>query len=401
MRPLDDMFVVDLSRILSGPVCTMMLADMGAQVIKVEPPPWGDDSRKWGPPFVGGISTYFHSINRNKKSLGLNLQSESGRQVLWKLIDRADILIENFKPGVLDRLGFSYEAVSKRRPEIVYCSISGFGQTGPYRSRPGYDVVAQGESGLMDLTGFPDGPPAKVGTSISDIVTGLYATQGILLALLARVRSHKGQWVDVSLLDSTVATLTYQAQSYLTTGLAPARMGTRHPSIVPYECFQVRDGFVNIGVTNQKQWVSFCTELGLAEIIADPRFSTTDARLIHYSELKPILDGALGEWTRSEVLQKMSTAAIPAGPVNTVAEVLEDPQINAREMIKDLTHPEYGPIRVLGLPVKLSETPGIVEGPPPIFGEHNRSVLTMLGYSEIAITNLEKDGTLVSQKEGI
>jgi formyl-CoA transferase/CoA:oxalate CoA-transferase len=253
----------------------------------------------------------------------------------------------------------------------------------------------------MDLTGFPDGPPAKVGTSISDIVTGLYATQGILLALLARVRSHKGQWVDVSLLDSTVATLTYQAQSYLTTGLAPARMGTRHPSIVPYECFQVRDGFVNIGVTNQKQWVSFCTELGLAEIIADPRFSTTDARLIHYSELKPILDGALGEWTRSEVLQKMSTAAIPAGPVNTVAEVLEDPQINAREMIKDLTHPEYGPIRVLGLPVKLSETPGIVEGPPPIFGEHNRSVLTMLGYSEIAITNLEKDGTLVSQKEGI
>jgi crotonobetainyl-CoA:carnitine CoA-transferase CaiB-like acyl-CoA transferase len=379
----------------------MMLADMGAQVIKVEPPPWGDDSRKWGPPFVGGISTYFHSINRNKKSLGLNLQNEAGRQVLWKLIDRADILIENFKPGVLDRLGFSYEAVSKRRPEIVYCSISGFGQTGPYRSRPGYDVVAQGESGLMDLTGFPDGPPAKVGTSISDIVTGLYATQGILLALLARVRSHKGQWVDVSLLDSTVATLTYQAQSYLTTGLAPARMGTRHPSIVPYECFQVRDGFVNIGVTNQKQWVSFCTELGLAEIIADPRFSTTDARLIHYSELKPILDGALGEWTRSEVLQKMSTAAIPAGPVNTVAEVLEDPQINAREMIKDLTHPEYGPIRVLGLPVKLSETPGIVEGPPPIFGEHNRSVLTMLGYSEIAITNLEKDGTLVSQKEGI
>ena len=191
MRPLDDIFVVDLSRILSGPVCTMMLADMGAQVIKVEPPPWGDDSRKWGPPFVGGMSTYFHSINRNKKSLGLNLQSEAGRQILWKLIDRADVVIENFKPGVLDRLGFGYEAVSKRRPEIVYCSISGFGQTGPYRSRPGYDVVAQGESGLMDLTGFPDGPPAKVGTSISDIVTGLYAMQGILLALLARVRSHK------------------------------------------------------------------------------------------------------------------------------------------------------------------------------------------------------------------
>lgn len=401
MRPLDDMFVVDLSRILSGPVCTMMLADMGAQVIKVEPPPWGDDSRKWGPPFVGGISTYFHSINRNKKSLGLNLQIEAGRQILWKLIDRADILIENFKPGVLDRLGFSYEEVSKRRPEIIYCSISGFGQTGPYRSRPGYDVVAQGESGLMDLTGFPDGPPAKVGTSISDIVTGLYATQGILLALLSRVRSHKGQWVDVSLLDSTVATLTYQAQSYLTTGRTPERMGTRHPSIVPYECFRVHDGFVNIGVTNQKQWISFCSELDLVDLIADPRFSTTDARLINYSELKPILDRALGERSRSEVLQKMSKAAIPAGPVNTVAEVLEDPQIDAREMIKELTHPEYGPIRVLGLPIKLSETPGIVEGAPPIFGEHNRSVLMMLGYSQEAIEDLAKDGTLVSVKKGI
>jgi crotonobetainyl-CoA:carnitine CoA-transferase CaiB-like acyl-CoA transferase len=401
MRPLDDIFVVDLSRILSGPVCTMMLADMGAQVIKVEPPPWGDDSRKWGPPFVGGISTYFHSINRNKKSLGLNLQSEAGRQILWKLIDRADILIENFKPGVLDRLGFGYDVVSKRRPEIVYCSISGFGQTGPYRSRPGYDVVAQGESGLMDLTGFPDGPPAKVGTSISDIVTGLYAMQGILLALLARVRSHKGQWVDVSLLDSTVATLTYQAQSYFTTGRSPERLGTRHPSIVPYECFRVRDGFVNIGVTNQKQWVSFCTELEISELVEDPRFSTTDSRLVHYGELKPILDRTLGEFTRSEILRKMAKATIPAGPVNTVAEILEDPQIDAREMIKLLTHPQYGPIRVLGLPVKLSETPGIVEGPPPVFGEHNRSVLTMLGYVENAIADLEKDGTLVSQGTGI
>jgi len=401
MRPLDDMFVVDLSRILSGPVCTMMLADMGAQVIKIEPPPWGDDSRRWGPPFVGGISTYFQSVNRNKKSLGLNLQSEEGRQILWKLIDRADILIENFKPGVLDRLGFGYPAVSKRRPEIVYCSISGFGQTGPYRSRPGYDVVAQGESGLMDLTGFPDGPPAKVGTSISDVVTGMYATQGILLALLARVRSHKGQWVDVSLLDSTVATLTYQAQSYFATGRTPGRMGTRHPSIVPYECFQVRDGFVNIGVTNQKQWTSFCTELELPELIADPRFSTTDSRLVHYSELKPILDRTLGEFTRSEILTKMAKAAIPAGPVNTVAEVLEDPQIDAREMIKDLIHPEYGPIRVLGLPIKLSETPGVVEGAPPILGEHNRSVLTMLGYTEDAIAGLVKNGTLVSGKQGI
>jgi formyl-CoA transferase/CoA:oxalate CoA-transferase len=399
MRPLDDIFIVDLSRILSGPICTMMLADMGAEVIKVEPPPFGDDSRLWGPPFVGGISTYFHSINRNKKSLGLNLRSEAGRRILWQLIDRADVLIENFKPGVLEKLGFGYEVVSKRRPGLVYCSISGFGQTGPYRSRPGYDVVAQGESGLMDLTGFPDGPPAKVGTSISDIVTGMFATQGILLALLARVRSGKGQWLDISLLDSTVATLTYQAQAYLMTGRIPRRMGTRHPSIVPYECFQVRDGYVNIGVTNQKQWAAFCEELGLQEVMSDPRFCSTDARLTHYEQLKPILDEALRGLTRSEVLKRMVAAEIPAGPINSVAEILEDPQMDAREMIRELAHPEYGPIRVLGIPIKMSGTPGIVEGAPAYFGEHNRAVLKMLGYSDDEIEKLSGDGTLAMREE--
>jgi len=396
MRPLDDVFVVDLSRILSGPICTMMLADMGAEVIKIEPPPHGDDSRRWGPPFVGGISTYFHSINRNKKSLGLNLRSEAGKKILWELIGRADVLIENFKPGILGRLGFGYDVVSARRPGLIYCSISGFGQTGPYSSRPGYDVVAQGESGLMDLTGFPDGPPAKVGTSISDIVTGMYAAQGILLALLARARNGKGQWVDVSLLDSTVSTLTYQASSYLMTGRTPSRMGTRHPSIVPYECFQVRDGFVNIGVTNQKQWVNFCAVLQLNHLVADSRFATTDARLTHYSELKPILDKELAKWSRAEILQKLSEAEIPAGPINTVAEILNDPHIDAREMVRELTHPEYGPIRVLGLPIKMSGTPGIVEGAPPCFGEHNHVVLKKLGYSEDQIRELGMDGTVVS-----
>jgi len=394
MRPLDDIFVVDLSRILSCPICTMMLADMGAEVIKVEPPPFGDDSRSWGPPFVGGISTYFHSINRNKKSLGLNLRTEAGRRILWQLIERADVLIENFKPGVLEKLGFGFPVVSQRRPNLVYCSISGFGQTGPYRSRPGYDVVAQGESGLMDLTGFPDGPPARIGTSISDIVTGMFATQGILLALLARVRSGKGQWLDISLLDSTVATLTYQAQAYLMAGRVPKRMGTRHPSIVPYECFQVRDGYVNIGVTNQKQWAAFCEELGLQEIMTDPRFSSTDARLTNYEELKPILDRVLGGLSRSEVLKRMYASEIPAGPINSVAEILQDPQIDAREMIRELTHPEYGPIRVLGIPIKMSETPGIVEGAPAYFGEHNGEVLRMLGYSDEEFRELSKNGTL-------
>ena len=394
MKPLDDLFVVDLSRVLSGPVCTMILSDMGAEVIKVEPPPFGDDSRQWGPPFIGGISTYFLSINRNKKSLGLNLKSEEGRRILWKLLERADVLLENFRPGVLDKLGFGYEAVSKVNPRTVYCSISGFGQTGPSRDRPGYDVIAQGESGMMDLTGYPDGPPTKLGTSLADVVTGLYAVQGILLALLARHRTGKGQLVDISLLDSMVSTLTYHAQIYLSTGRSPRRMGSRHPSIVPYEPFQAKDGFVNIAVTNQKQWVNFCGILGFPEIAADPRFEKMENRLAHYHDLKPIIDRAVGALTRSEVMKRMSDVGIPAGPINTVGELLEDPQIHAREMVVALTHPDYGPLRLLGIPVKLSETPGGVDAAPPRFGEHNREILLKLGYIESQIEQLASSGVI-------
>jgi crotonobetainyl-CoA:carnitine CoA-transferase CaiB-like acyl-CoA transferase len=372
----------------------MMLADMGAQVIKIEPPPHGDDTRLWGPPFVGDVATYFHSINRGKKSLGLNLKTDDGKRILWQLIERADVLLENFRPGVLSDLGFGYDAVTRRNPRLIYCSVSGFGQTGPYRGRPGYDVVAQGEGGLMDLTGYPDQPPAKVGTSISDIVTGMYAFQGILLALLARQRSSKGQLIDVSLLDSTVSMLTYQSLMYLTTGKAPGRMGTRHPSIVPYECFEVKDGFVNIGVTNQKQWTAFCRVLGLPELATDPRFATMKERLAHYDALKELVMPLLLAMTREQAIATMSQADIPVGPVNTLAETLEDPQVRAREMIQELTHPEYGPIKQLGIPIKLSDTPGIVEGPPPLFGEHNHEILTMLGYSEEQIGECRKTGVV-------
>ncbi len=394
MRPLDDLFVVDLSRILSGPVCTMLLADMGAEVIKIEPPPLGDDSRQWGPPFIGGISTYFLSINRNKRSVGLNLKTEDGSRVLWKLIERADVVIENFRPGVLEKLGFGYHAISKVNERAVYCSISGFGQTGPYSDRPGYDVIAQGESGMMDLTGYPDGPPAKLGASLADVVAGLYAFQGVLLALLARQKTGKGQQVDVSLLDSMVSTLTYQALIYLTTGRSPQRLGTRHPSIVPYECFKTQDGFVNIAVTNQKQWLNFCQVLGFREIAVDPRFETMKARLANYDTLKPMIDRALSAMTRTEVMARMSDVGIPAGPINTVGEILEDPQIHAREMVVALTHPEYGPLRLLGIPIKLSDTPGTVEMAPPRFGEHNREVLFKLGYSEADMARFAESGVI-------
>src|SRR5689334_2523278 len=289
VTPLDDIFVLDLSRILSGPFCTMMLGDMGATVVKVEPPPRGDDTRLWGPPFVNGISTYFLSINRNKRSIGLNLKSPQGQEVLWKLVDRADVLVENFRPGVLDKLGFGYDAVSARNPRIVYASISGYGQTGPYRNRPGYDVVAQGESGIVDLTGEPDRQPVKVGASIADIVAGLYAYQGILLALLARQRSGKGQRIDIAVLDGMVSTLTYQAMSYLATGKSPRRLGTRHPSIVPYETFETKDGFVNVGAANEKQWQNFCRALGFPDLAFDARFSTMAGRIKNYDELGAIL----------------------------------------------------------------------------------------------------------------
>ena len=389
MKPLDDVFVLDLSRILSGPICTMLMADMGATVVKVEPPPHGDDTRLWGPPFVNGIATYFLSINRNKQSLGLNLKSPEGQEILWKLIDRADVLVENFRPGVLEKLGFGYDAVSRRNTRLVYCSVSGFGQTGPYSQRPGYDVVAQGESGLMDLTGYPDQPPAKLGSSLADIIAGLYAFNGILLALLVRHRTGKGQTVDIALLDSMVSTLTYQAMIYFSTGRSPRRMGTRHPSIVPYECFQAKDGFVNVGVANDKHFGLLCRALGFPEAASDPRFTTGANRLANYDVLRPIIDNAISRLTRADVMQRLGEFGIAVGPVNTVAEALEDPHIQAREMVAELTHPEYGPLKYLGIPIKLSDTPGSLETAPPRFGEHNRDVLRQLGFSDSAISGFE------------
>ena len=394
MKPLDDVSVVDLTRILSGPICTMLMGDMGARIVKVEPPPDGDDSRKWGPPFVGGISSYFLSVNRNKQSLGLNLKNEAGREILWKMIDRADVVVENFRPGVLDRLGFSYAEVSERNRRVVYCSISGFGQTGPYRDRPGYDVIAQGESGMMDLTGEPDRGPVKIGGSLADIVTGLYAFHGILLALLARHRSGRGQHVDISLLDSMVSTLAYQAEIYLTTGRSPTRMGSRHPSIVPYESFQATDGFINIAVTNQKQWENFCNVMEFPEVAIDPRFDSNPNRIENYEALKVIIDRTLRNLTRTEITKRLSAVGIPVGPINTVGEILEDPHIRAREMVGELTHPEYGPLRMLGIPIKLSDTAGALEAAPPRFGEHNSVTLEGLGYGETEIADLVSSGAL-------
>jgi formyl-CoA transferase len=282
--------------------------------------------------------------------------------------------------------------VSRRNERIVYCSVSGFGQTGPYSERAGYDVVAQGESGLMDLTGYPNEPPAKLGSSLADIVAGLYAFHGILLALLVRHRTGRGQAIDIGLVDSLVSTLTYQAMIYFATGRSPVRMGTRHPSIVPYECFEAKDGYVNIGVANDKHFGLLCQTLGFPNLASDDRFAKGPGRVTNYDELRPIIAAAVARLTRAEVMKVLGDSGIAVGTVNTVAEALEDPHLHAREMVAELTHPEYGPLKYLGIPIKLSDTPGRLGSAPPLFGEHNRQVLRELGFSEGTISAFEQDG---------
>jgi crotonobetainyl-CoA:carnitine CoA-transferase CaiB-like acyl-CoA transferase len=393
--PLDGLVVVDLTRVLSGPYCTMLLADMGARVIKIEQPGRGDDTRAWGPPFQGSESAYYLSINRNKESVTLDLKRPEGRAILERLIDRADVLVENFKPGAMARLGFAYETVAARRPSVVYCSISGFGQTGPRRDQPGYDAVIQGEGGLMSITGEEDGPPLRLGVAISDIVSGIFAAQGIAMALLARARTGRGQHVDIGMLDSTAALLTYQAASYFATGVSPVRLGNRHPSIAPYGTFAAADGEIVLAIGNDDIWRSFCRAAGLDALAADERFATNRARVLNYDALKPLLDAALLTRTRAGWVTPLNAAGVPCGSVRAIGEVLGDPQIDAREMIASVEHSTLGPLRTLGIPVKLSDTPGRVRTAPPRLGEHTAQVLRDdLGMSESEIDGLRKSGAI-------
>ena len=377
--PLDGVLVIDLTRVLSGPYCTMMLADMGARVIKIEQPGKGDDTRAWGPPFVGGESAYFLSINRNKESLALNVKEPRGRELLDRLLGRADVLVENFRPGTMARLGLDHATVSARFPRVVYCSISGFGQSGPRRQQPGYDAVMQAEGGLMSITGEADGPPYRLGVAISDIVTGMFAAQGITLALLARERTGRGQLVDISMLDSTAALLTYQAAICFATGKPPVRMGNRHPTIVPYETFEGSDGAFVLAVGNDEQWRRFCTTAGLDSLANDARFTTNRDRVAHYGQLKPLLETHLRTRPREEWIRILTAAGIPCGSVRDVGEVLQDPQVVAREMIQTVQHSTLGAIDVLGTPIKLSETPGGVRQAPPALGEHTDAILREFG----------------------
>jgi len=358
--PLHGITIVDLSRVLSGPYCTMMAGDMGARVIKVEHPVQGDDTRAWGPPFVGDLSAYYLSINRNKEHAAIDFKTTEGRASLDTLIAGADVLVENFRPGTLERIGLGYADLSRRHPSLIYVSISGFGQTGPRRDEAGYDAVAQAESGLMSITGHADSEAVRLGVAIADLAAGMYAFQGLLLALIARGRDGRGQRVDVSLLDAATSLLTYQAGRYFATGVSPGRSGNRHMTIAPYDTFDVADGVLVLAVGNDAQWQRLCRVLVLDGLQADERFVTNAGRVTHYDVLRPALSAALASRTREPLLADLRTAGVPAGAVRSVAEALADPQILAREMVTTVLHPTIGPLAQLGIPVKLSRTPGAV-----------------------------------------
>ena len=369
------MLVLDFTRVLSGPYCTMLLADMGARVIKVEQPGRGDDTRAWGPPFIDGESAYFLSINRNKESLTLDLKHPSARRVLDPLLQQAGVIVENFRPGTMERLGLGYDALSADSPGLVYCSISGFGQTGPRRAEPGYDAVIQGEAGLMSITGAPEGPPFRLGVAIADIVSGMFAAQGIAMALLARARTGRGQRVDVGMLDATAALLTYQAGIFFATGTTPVRMGNRHPTIVPYETFAASDGEFVVAVGNDDQWRRFCGVIGAAALADDERFTTNQARVSHHDQLHPLLSERLRVRSRAAWVADLKREGVPCGSVRDVGEVLEDPHLDARGMIETVEHISDGAVKVLGVPIKLSETPGSVRTAPPALGQHTDRIL--------------------------
>ena len=378
--PLDGFTVIDLTRVLSGPYCTMILSDLGARVIKVEQPGKGDDTRHWGPPFLATESAYFLSINRNKESVTLDFKPAEGREILERLVAGADVFVENFRPGTIDRAGFGWEAMHAKYPRLVYASIAGYGQTGPRREEAGYDAIMQAEGGLMSVTGDPDRPGYRLGVAITDMVAGLYCAQGITAALLARERSGKGQRVDIGMLDTTAALLTYQAANWFATGKIPPRQGNRHATIAPYETFSTKDSDIVIAVGNDDTWRKFCPAIGLPELAADPRFATNKDRMQHYDEMRAPIDRMFRTKTCAEWIAILNAAGVANGEVRNIGQMLTDPQLEAREMIRTLMHPTVGATRVIGAPIKLSENAATVRTPPPVLGEHTDRVLQELGY---------------------
>jgi crotonobetainyl-CoA:carnitine CoA-transferase CaiB-like acyl-CoA transferase len=385
--PLDGLRVLDLTSQLSGPYCAMLLGDLGADVVKVERLGSGDDSRAMSP-HVNGESAAFMTFNRNKRSVAVDLKAPEGLQIVRALAERSDIALENWRPGTAARLGLGWDDLHARNPGLIYCSISGFGQTGPYASRGGFDRIAQGMSGLMSINGEEDGPPLPVPVPVSDIGSGMFATIAILAALEHRRRTGEGQYVDVSLLETPIAWSVYEASSYFATGQVPERLGPGHRTSAPYQAFRTSDGWLNLGGGSPGFWPKICRMLGVSHLVDDPRFTTPGLRVKNRKELAGLLEERFKAATTAEWLARLEAEGIPAGPIFTYDQTFADPHVRDRDMVVSVDHPRAGPTQVLGIPFKLSATPAAIRRPAPVLGEHTETVLRELGYDDAAIRDL-------------
>ena len=392
--PLAGVVVLDASRVLAGPYAAMWLGDLGAEVIKVERPDTGDQTRAWGPPYTQGESAYYLSINRNKRSLTLNLKHPEGQEIFRRLVQRSDVLIENFRPGTLERYGLGLEALRRLNPRLIHCTITGYGLTGPWRDRPTYDLVLQAESGLMSITGEPDRPPVRVGVAVLDLAAGLMAVQGILAALWARERSGEGQHIEVSMLEAGVSLLTYMAQGYLLTGELPERLGSGHPNIVPYQAFPTQDGYLVVAVGSPEIWTRFCRALGRPDLETDPRFADNPSRVRHRHELEKLLIEIFRQRPTQEWVDLLQAHDVPVTPVNDLAAVFRLPPLVERDFLQKIQHPTLGSLPMLGVPVHFERTPAQIRRHPPRLGEHTEEILQELGYSPEDIRRLWEAGAV-------
>jgi CoA:oxalate CoA-transferase len=398
--PLQGIRVLDLTWVLAGPFASMILCDLGADVIKVERPPYGDAARLTGP-IVNGESCYFFSINRGKKSICLDLKTERGRELFLRLVDLSDVVMENFTPGSMDKLGLGYDVLQKRNPRLIYAATSGFGQTGPDRLRPALDIVVQGMGGVMSITGEPDGPPVRPGLSLGDIAAGLYTAIGVLAALRERESSGEGQLVDIAMLDCQIAILENAFIRYFATGELPKPIGTRHPIATPFQAFPTKDGWIVLALSwgVENQWELLCATIGRVDLIDDPRFDTPYLRTEHHAELEPILNEAIRQKTTSEWLREFDAIGLPCGPLNNIAQAAEHPQVVARRMLLDVEHPRIGRLKLPDTPVKLSRTPGGIKGPSPALGQDTYEVLSaLLGLSAEQLDELAQAGVIVGPR---
>jgi len=396
-RPLAGIRVVDLTRVMTGPYCTMMLGDLGADVIKIEHPGKGDDTRAWGPPFINGEAAYYLSVNRNKRSIAIDLKSEAGKEIVWKLIDGADVLVENFSPGTVGRLGFGWEAVHARNPRLVMASISGFGQHGPGHARSAYDLVVQGMGGIMSVTGELDGMPTKYGVPIGDIGAGMFAAYGIAAALVGRGQTGEGQYVDVSMLGGQIALLTYQAASFFATGEAPKAAGNAHSIIAPYDAFPTADGYVIVAVGNDSLFQRFCGALGMIDAAGDDRFMTNRDRIAHKAEMYELINAAMAGRTTAELVEALDLVGVPCGPISTVDQVFENEQVLHTGQRRTVQHPTAGEITLTGFPYAFSGADLEIAHTPPMLGEQTRTILGELGYDEGAVAAMFASGAVAGQ----